>query len=266
MAPGGHLEGALWAAKVSNPHGDPVVEIYQKPRPAQISPGGSLGGFAIESPFPPGLVRAHFQGFVSIPYVDPEQRPDLVTSVPPDTMNAQRGWVIGPVDYREWTIPAFVGSAEEGLMTMVTQVARTPVPASLPLALRFSANADPGTFTATLNGIDVTDRFGRDERSDVWVAILNLEDAPRAGANTLELHVRATPDRGGPADRDTLVFTVSDRLGLIRDLPFVNQPLKPVPVKKPPSFWTPSASPRRPARADGLLRPSPPNPPAPRVQ
>lgn len=225
---GGWHAGAAWRANVADPNGDAVEQLLLTPRPAQISAGRSLSGFAITSSQPPGFVRAYVQGFVRIPYVDPERHPDLVTSVPHDTTNAQRGWIVGPTRYRENVIARMEEDGDRLRVMNPTNGALHRAP--LPIAIELGADVDPSTFRVTLNGVDVTNRFhSASDYSEARFALFQPLTSPlRIGSNSLPLEVEG--------DRETIHFTVIPTTNhFLRNIPFRNAWYeRPFPVKERP--------------------------------
>lgn len=214
------IPGAFFHARLAQPRGRPEGAPIR--RPAQIRPGQALNGFGITSPNPPGLVRAYVRGFAPYPPISVERHGNLYLSLPHDTTNSQRGWVIGPTVYRD--VIDFgdgeAGNGEELLGSLSLRDGMTHA-TPVPIALRLSPDADPATLRASLNDVDVSAFFCRASTDgfDV-VALFDLEDSPlQEGQNRLVLEVSGDT-RDATTDQDVFTFSVpSGGQGLLRTRP-----------------------------------------------
>lgn len=191
------------------------------PPPARIPPGGSVSGFMIMSPYPPGYARTYVQGYVELPPI--EDAGDVHT--PPDTTNSQRGFTIFPNQY-VWTSStapsgASAGVGAAGLVGTMIPVSsakvrggvapQEAVPIAVKLAPR-SGQVDPTTFRVTLNGVDVTRAFHSARRGGAdFAAVFRRGASPLVvGENRLVAAVEGVDPRTGGSIIDTaeLRFTV----------------------------------------------------------
>lgn len=155
FAEGAEIPGASFQAESPDSVGETLL-----PSPAQIPPGASLQ-FSVVSPYPPGQARTYVQGFAPVPYL-PDDFDDIPV-VPDDSTNAQRGWAVGPTRYatvvtdgnRRPSVDGFLGFMN---LLETGSVLRDPTPIALKLSVA-GETVFPATFTATLNGTDVTALF-----------------------------------------------------------------------------------------------------------
>lgn len=184
------------------------------PSPSQLAPGASLGGFEVTSAYPPGTVRSYAQGFVAEPIWDDADSMALESFVEPeDTLNAQRGWVLGPTRYttvltdgsRRPSVDGFLGFMNLG-------ESGTVLGDPAPIALKFSVAGEfvyRETFRAELNGVDVTASFfpGAADGAD-RVGVFRIGSSPlKAGKNLLitsvDGQIPGTQRRATDTDRMT---------------------------------------------------------------
>lgn len=195
---------------------------YFPPSPHQVPPGSSLAGFDFHSPFPPGYVRTWAQGYAPVPFppTGEEEDPSAYEArnpEPHDTLNAQRGWSLGPSRYEGvLTRGSLDVEGSEGFLGFMNLAASgTVLPAPAPVALKLSLAGEtvfPETFRALLNGVDVTAWFhpGTAGGADL-VAVLRLGTLPvQEGRNvlvtTIEGLLPGTTRRG--IDEDVVQFDV----------------------------------------------------------
>ncbi|HEV2146463.1 MAG TPA: hypothetical protein VGR37_03515 [Longimicrobiaceae bacterium] len=190
------------------------------PPPAhRIVPGGSLAGFGMDSPFPPGYVRTYVQGYAAIPLPpsDGEPAADSTHPAPHDTLNSQRVWSIGPARYTRVVTRGNlnVDNAEGFLGFLNLATSGTVLRSPAPVALKFSVAGEtvfPETFRALLNGVDVTARFhpgtagGADRVALFVLGTLPLQEGTNVLVTTIEGLLPGTTRRA--IDEDLIEFDV----------------------------------------------------------
>lgn len=188
------------------------------PSPDQVPPGGSLAGFEVTSPYPPGTVRTYAQGFVATPLWDDADSLALEHNPPPDdTLNAQRGWTLGPTRYTHVLTDGSRRPAVDGFLGFMNlyesgSVLRDPAP----IALKFAVAGElvyRESFRAELNGVDVTASFfpGPADGADL-VGVFRLGSSPlKAGRNVLLTSVDGQIPGGTrrATDTDRMTFDVT---------------------------------------------------------
>ncbi len=203
---GGAVPGAAFGAERSEELGS-----VWPPAAAQIPPGASLAGFEMTSAFPPGEARTYVQGYAPVPFLPDDF--DEETGVPHDTTNSQRGWSAGPTSYNGVQTFARGQRADVnqfiGFLNLTGGMVRhNPAP----IAIRLGPTANPATFHAELNGVDVTGFFhpGTAGGADL-VGYFVVGSSPLVfGRNVLVVTVDGTvPGTTRIAtDRDRIAFTV----------------------------------------------------------
>jgi len=191
---------------------------YWSPSDYQIPPGGSLAGFADESPYPPGYARTYAQGYAPVPFppLDDDEAYYAMNPIPHDTTNSQRGWTLGPTVYREVVTGGNRRPATDGFLGFMNLAEKGSVlidPA--PIALEFSLNretVDQETLEVKLNGVAVTAAFlpGPADGADL-VGVFRIGSSPlQAGKNVLLTSVEGlVPGTTHTAkDTDRIVFNV----------------------------------------------------------
>lgn len=193
------------------------------PSPYQIPPGDSLSGFRVTSAYPPGYARAYVRGYVALP--DP-QGGDW--TVPDDTTDAQRRWTVGPTVYPEVLTRGTGGETYDGFLGFMSlRAAGTVMLDPAPVAVKFAVDGEQvfrETFSATLNGVDVTDAFhpGPADGADL-TALFRVAGSPLLeGPNVLVTSVEGIDPATGQrvTDLDTVSFTVDTAAGGPSEEPF----------------------------------------------
>ncbi len=208
FAEGASLPGASFQAESPDSVGETLL-----PSPAQIAPGGSLQ-FTIVSPYPPGQARTYVQGFAAVPYLPDDF--EEIPVVPDDTTNAQRGWAVGPTRYgevitdgnRRPSVDGFLG-----FMNLLETGTTLQNPAAIALKLSVAGETVmPETFSATLNGVDITAAFHPGPADGATLtAYLAIGSSPlQAGKNVLITRIDGiVPGTTRTAtDTDRMVFDV----------------------------------------------------------
>lgn len=202
------IPGVTWMARSPDAVGPTLL-----PSAAQIAPGSSLR-FEITSAYPPGEARSYVQGYAPVPYLPNGYA--HVPVVPADSVNAQRGWTVGPARYTQVVTDGNRRPAVDGFLGFMNlletgSVLRAPAAIALKLSVA-GETVFPQTFSATLNGVDVTAAFhpGPDDGASL-VAYLAVGSSPlAAGKNVLitrmEGLVPGTSRRA--VDTDRMVFDV----------------------------------------------------------
>lgn len=182
------------------------------PSPFAIPPGGTLSGFRIQSPEPPGSVTFYAQGETKIPTLTEtnEELEDLDF-----TEDSVSGSTLGPMPVDDSQF--FAGGRRPAVDTFLVFLnIRDDDVRSAPVAIvvKFGINGeavDTNTFTATLNRVDVTAAFLPNGRPGELVALLDVDDSPLVvGRNVLLTSVQGTvPETTRKAtDVDRLLFTI----------------------------------------------------------
>lgn len=206
--PPSRVPGMVFMGKRPDPPDYPLP-----PSPYQILPGDSLSGFEVISPYPPGYARAYVRGYVALP--DPgEGGPGYV--FPDDTTDAQRRWTVGPTVYPEVLTRGTGGETYDGFLGFMSlRQAGTVMLDPAPVAVKFAVDGEQvfrDTFSATLNGVDVTDAFhpGPPDGADL-TALFRVAGSPLLeGPNVLVTSVEGIDPATGQrvTDLDTVSFTV----------------------------------------------------------
>lgn len=192
---------------------------FDPPSDYQIPPGQSLAGFVLESPFPPGYVRAYVQGYAAVPFPPSAENGDTIEAnpVPHDTLNSQRLTTIGPARYTSvitrGNLNVDTGEGFLGFMNLAAS--GTVLRAPAPIALKLSVGGEtvfPETFRAILNGVDVTARFhpgragGADLAALFELGALPLQQGRNVLVTTVEGLLPGTTRRA--IDEDVIQFDV----------------------------------------------------------
>lgn len=167
---------------------------YWPPSEFQIPPGGSLAGYTVTSAYPPGYARAYVQGYARLLLAPSEysEDPAYNNPIPPDSLNSQRRWSIGPTRYQGVMTRGNLNldNAEGFLGFMNVALTETVLRNPAPVALKLSLGGEtvfPETFKAVLNGVDVTAHFhpGPSDGADL-VGLFSLDTLPlQEGTNVL---------------------------------------------------------------------------------
>lgn len=186
------------------------------PSPHQIPPGSSTDGFRVRSPFPPGEARTYVRGYAPIPFLSGDFGGDTEFLVPHDTTDSQRGWSVGPTDYREvLTTGRGQRSDVDSLLVFMSLDHRITVHDPASVALKLADGAIASTLRIELNRVDVTDRFhpGGPSGADL-VGFFPVDASPmQTGRNVLLTVVdgEVVGNNGRVqthTDRDRIQFTV----------------------------------------------------------
>lgn len=205
------IPGSIFLARLP----DEAPNDVWPPSPHQIPPGGSTDGFRIRSPFPPGEARTYVRGYAPIPFLD-EFGGDDEFLVPHDTTDAQRGWSVGPTDFRGvLTTGRGQRSDVDSLLVFMNLDHRITVHDPVPVALKLDDGAAVSTLQIELNRVDVTDQFfpGGPSGADL-VGYFPIDASPmQAGRNVLLTVIEGeVVGNNGRAqthtDRDRIQFTV----------------------------------------------------------
>lgn len=208
FAEGSEIPGATFLAESPDSVGETLL-----PSPAQI-PAGSSRQFTVLSPYPPGEARTYVQGFAPVPYLPDDF--DEVPVVPDDTTNAQRGWTVGPTRYATVVTDGNRRPAVDGFLGFMNlletgSVLRAPAPIALKLSVA-GETVFPETFSATLNGVDITAEFHAGPADGATLtAFLAIGSSPlQAGKNVLITRIDGlVPGTSRTAtDTDRMVFDV----------------------------------------------------------
>jgi hypothetical protein len=205
------IPGISWNAELPT---DYSAGYLVGPSPAQIPQGDSLSGFVVTSPFPPGYARTYVQGFAGVPLL-----PDSLSyedyETPEDTLNAQRGWTLGPTRYLKVVTGGNRRPAVDGFLGFMNlavsgSIVRNPAP----IALKFSLNGETvfrETLKVELNGVDVTTAFypSPTDGADLVGVFRIGSSALQAGKNVLLTSVEGLTAAGQRTkDTDRITFTV----------------------------------------------------------
>lgn len=182
------------------------------PAPAQIPPGQSLAGFGIVNAYPPGYARTFTKGFAPVPYL-PDDWDESTGGVPADTMNALRGFTLGPTRYLSVQTGGNRKPGADGFLGFMNlSVSNSVLISPAPIALKFSLNGETvfrETLRVELNGVNVTAAFkpGPSDGADL-VGVFHTGLTPlKSGKNILLTSVEGIPvgstQRSTDADRIT---------------------------------------------------------------
>lgn len=214
------IEGALFHSKMQNSFTGP----FWPPSDHDIQPGSFLSGLAIESSYPPGYARRYVRGYAGEPFPpDPIEDPGAyyaMNPIPHDTVNARRGWTLGPTRYTMVVTGGNRRPATDGFLGFMNLAEKGSLltdPA--PIALEFSLNGETvleETLEIKLNGVDVTSNFspGPQDGADL-VGVFHLGSSPLVeGKNVLLTSVEGViPGTGMTAkDTDRITFHVDSTL------------------------------------------------------
>jgi hypothetical protein len=208
------IPGATFAAEypetfATTPYGDAPAEPA-----ASIAPGASLTGLVVLSPYPPGEARTYVQGYAAVPYL-PDDYPEP-TVAPDDTTNSQRGWSVGPTRHTFIVSDGNRRPAVDGFLAFMNvapsgSVLHAPAAIAIKLAIN-GETVNRATFTAVLNGVDVTGAFhpGPPDGADLAAAFAAGSSPIVIGKNVLITSIEGlVPGTSRSAtDTDRIVFTV----------------------------------------------------------
>lgn len=182
-----------WAATETGPlPPDYVDDGNIPPSPFSIRPGSTLSGFSFQSPDPPANATFYAQGDTPLPQVETDvgDLPLEGDEILDFTEDSVAGNTVSPKILDDQEI--FLGGRRPsvdgflGFVNVANRVTRTP---PLSVVIRFSVNGetvDTSTFSATLNGFDVTPMFVPTGKLNELVAIFDLGSSPlELGQNVL---------------------------------------------------------------------------------
>jgi hypothetical protein len=162
------------------------------PSPFVIAPGATLSGFQLVSADPPGNATFFAQGDTELAQVavDVGDLPQEGQEVPPLTSDSISGVTVGPVPLVPTQV--FLGGRRPGVdgflvfLNLATGDVKT---APVGIVTQFGIDGetvDPSTFSATLNGTNVTSFFVPGTASGQMVAIFEIGTSPLVvGKNVL---------------------------------------------------------------------------------
>lgn len=187
------------------------------PSPFVIAPGAVLGGFQLVSPDPPGTVTFFAQGDTLLTQVgtDLDDLPQEGQEVPPLTADSFSGSTTGPVALD--TSQIFLGGrrpAVDSFLVFLNLATGDTKTAPVGVVIQFGINGetvDTTTFSATLNGTDVTSLFAPGPNANQMTAIFSPGTTPLVtGKNVLITSVTGiVPGTTRTAnDVDRVTFTV----------------------------------------------------------
>lgn len=187
------------------------------PSPFVIAPGAALGGFQLVSPDPPGTVTFFAQGDTLLTQVgtDLDDLPQEGQEVPPLTADSFSGSTSGPVALDSSQI--FLGGrrpAVDSFLVFLNLATGDTKTAPVGIVIQFGINGetvDTTTFSATLNGTDVTTLFAPGPNANQMTAIFSPGTTPLVtGKNVLITSVTGiVPGTTRTAnDVDRVTFTV----------------------------------------------------------
>ncbi|MBI4541196.1 MAG: hypothetical protein HY704_16975 [Gemmatimonadetes bacterium] len=206
--PGAALAAGGSEAFIETPYGPTPARP-----PAAILPGATLSGFVVESAYPPGYARTYVEGYAGVPFLPVDWSEP--TNTPDDTMNAQRGWSLGPTRYTAITTDGNRRPAVDGFLAFMNLATGAELLDPAPIAIKFAINGETvylSTFRAELNGVDVTASFfpGPPDGAD-RVALFRAGSSPLVlGKNVLITSISGlVPGTTRTAiDTDRIVFTI----------------------------------------------------------
>ncbi len=187
------------------------------PSPFVIAPGAVLSGFQLVSPDPPGTTTFFAQGDTLLTQVaeDTGDLPQEGQEVPPLTTDSFSGSTVGPVPLSSSQV--FFGGrrpAVDGFLVFLNLAGGDVVQAPMGVVIQFGIDGetvDTATFSATLNGTDVTKLFAAGPNANQMTAIFSLGTTPLvSGKNVLITSVAGiVPGTTRTAnDVDRVTFTV----------------------------------------------------------
>jgi hypothetical protein len=162
------------------------------PSPFVIAPGAVLSGFQLVSPDPPGNATFFAQGDTLLTQVaeDTGDLPQEGQEVPPLTADSISGGTVGPLPVN--TSAVFFGGRRpgvDGFLVFLNLASGDVKNAPVGVVIQFGIDGetvDTSTFSATLNGTDVTSLFSPGPNSQQMTAIFPLGTSPLvAGKNVL---------------------------------------------------------------------------------
>lgn len=162
------------------------------PSPFVIAPGAVLSGFQLVSPDPPGNATFFAQGDTLLTQVavDTGDLAQEGQEVPPLTADSFSGSTVGPLPVN--TSAVFFGGrrpAVDGFLVFLNLASGDVKNAPVGVVIQFGIDGetvDTSTFSATLNGTDVTSLFAPGPNSQQMTAIFPLGTSPLvAGKNVL---------------------------------------------------------------------------------
>lgn len=187
------------------------------PSPFVIAPGAVQSGFQLVSPDPPGTVSFFAQGDTLLTQVaeDTGDLPQEGQEVPPLTADSFTGSTVGPVALDASQV--FFGGrrpAVDTFLVFLNLASGDTKTAPVGVVIQFGINGetvDPTTFSATLNGTDVTKLFAPGPNANQMTAIFSPGTTPLVtGKNVLITSVSGiVPGTTRTAnDVDRVTFTV----------------------------------------------------------
>jgi len=207
-----------WAATETGPlPPDYIDDGNIPPSVYTIAPGATLTGFRFVSPNPPGNVPYFVQGETRLPQVaeDIGDLPLEGEEIPDFTDDSVTGTTVGPVPIDPAQV--YTGGrrpAVDTFLVFLNLVNGDTKAAPVGIAIRLGSNGetvDELTFSATLNGTDVTASFETGNQPGERVGVFALGTSPlQPGRNVLITSVEGTvPGTSRTAtDVDRVVFTV----------------------------------------------------------
>ena len=177
-----------------------------------IHAGQSKGGFVIESKQPPG-VRTAWLRPSELRWIEITMSSPADAEFYPQSAEVYeiRTTTVGPSDPDESTLFLGGGQSPANVNPFLRYAAPTDARTKLPLGTTsylvnvfYGRTVDPATFTATLNGVDVSARF-RPAPGAAELVRIDLQQ----GSNKLQLSIQGTTSSGRTArDTDALTFLV----------------------------------------------------------
>jgi len=177
-----------------------------------VLPGASVGGFVIESKFPPGVRSLEMMPSIALWRAILEPLPDGELDPPADDrIYDVKATTIGPSDPDLTQLFNGGGQSPAGVNPFLRYVTPTETRTKLPagttstwVVVAYGTTTDPATFTATFNGADVRARF-----TPVPGALQPVQFDLQPGSNKLQLSIEGKTSSGRTArDTDTLTFLV----------------------------------------------------------
>lgn len=204
-----------WAAtETGPPPADWVDNGGLPPNPVSLRPGATVSGFRFVSPDPPGDVTFYAQGETPIPVIAPGND-DVAIPDQNITVDSVNGTTIGPVPINP--LDFFEGGrrpAVDGFLVFLNLADGDTKTNPIGIVIRFGVrgeNVDGTTFTATLNGVDVTASFAASPGVGDRVGLFTAGSSPLTlGKNVLITGVDGVvPGTSRTArDVDRVTFTV----------------------------------------------------------
>jgi hypothetical protein len=202
---------------------DPAIHILAGPTTdgstvfvyfdGQLQPGETRSGFKLESKFPPAWREAVIQPSSAqwIPVLQATSAPDVEYSPASDSKYWIHTRVLAPYDLDEAAVFLGGGQSPREVNPFLRFAAPTESRTSLPagtedydVTVVYGPTTDPTTFSAMLDGVDITSRF-RPMPGVIETVTIPLED----GSTKLQLSIEGKTSSGRTArDTDTLTFLV----------------------------------------------------------